>query len=131
MGGEPPEPGGDPWNGEPVTTIRASCPACGDVQLTAADVTVRLCADDDRGSYCFRCPGCAGRVVKDASRRVVDLLVAGGVRLDVWSLPAELSEPRREGPSFSEADVDEFGALLQSDGWFDHLAAEVGGSEDR
>lgn len=114
-----------------MTTIRASCPACGDVQLTAADVVVRVCADDDRGSYCFRCPGCAGRIVKDASARVVDLLVAGGVRLDVWRLPAELTDARREGPPFSEADVADFRALLRSDAWFDHLAAEVGGSEDR
>lgn len=114
-----------------MTTIRASCPACGDVQLTAADVIVRVCTDDDRGSYCFRCPACGDRIVKDASRRVVDLLVAGGVRLDVWSLPAELTEPRREGPPLSEADVTDFRTLLRGDAWFDHLAAEVGGSEDR
>ncbi|MDQ1455834.1 MAG: hypothetical protein QOH28_1454, partial [Actinomycetota bacterium] len=44
--------------GDAVTTIRANCPTCGDVQLTADDLTVRVCADDERGSYCFRCPDC-------------------------------------------------------------------------
>ena len=60
--------------GRAVTTIRANCPSCGDVQLTAEDLTVRVCADDERGSYCFRCPDCQGAVAKEASRRIVDLL---------------------------------------------------------
>ena len=74
-----------------VTTIRANCPSCGDVQLTADDLTVRVCADDERGSYCFRCPDCQGAVAKEASRRIVDLLVSSGVRMQVWRLPAELT----------------------------------------
>jgi hypothetical protein len=101
------------------------------VQLTAADVIVRVCADDDRGSYCFRCPSCTARIVKDASRRVVDLLVAGGVCLDVWRLPAEMGEPRRGGLPLSEDDIREFHEILMRDDWFDRLAAEVGGFEDR
>ena len=75
-----------------VTTIRANCPSCGDVQLRAADLTVRVCSDDEQGSYCFQCPTCAQAVAKDASRRIVDLLVSSGVRMEVWRLPAELSE---------------------------------------
>lgn len=114
-----------------MTTIRASCPVCGDVQLTAADVTVRVCADDDRGTYCFRCPTCADRVVKDASRRVVDLLVAGGVPLEVWRLPAELEEPRWDGAAIDEREIEAFGRLLDAEDWFDRLAAEVGGVDDR
>ena len=57
-----------------MTTIRANCPSCGDVQLTADDLTVRVCADDERGSYCFQCPECMRAVAKDATRRIVDLL---------------------------------------------------------
>ena len=30
-----------------MTTIRASCPECGDVQLTPADRRVRVCVDDN------------------------------------------------------------------------------------
>src|SRR5204863_1624469 len=86
-----------PGTGDAVTTIRANCPGCGDVQLTADDLTVRVCADDERGSYCFRCPDCKRAVAKEASRRIVDLLVSSGVRMQVWRLPAELTE-NRVGP---------------------------------
>ena len=50
----------------PVATIRASCPTCGDVELTSRDVTVRVCAADSQGSYAFRCPTCALAVSKRA-----------------------------------------------------------------
>ena len=30
-----------------MTTIRATCPTCGDVELTTKDVTVRVCAADN------------------------------------------------------------------------------------
>ena len=75
-----------------MTTIRANCPSCGDVQLRASDLTVRVCSDDEQGSYCFQCPTCAQAVAKDASRRIVDLLVSSGVRMEVWRMPAELTE---------------------------------------
>ncbi len=77
-----------------VTTIRANCPNCGDVQLTSGDLTVRVCADTERGSYSFHCPECARAVAKDASQRIVDLLVSSGVRMQVWRLPAEVHEDR-------------------------------------
>jgi hypothetical protein len=101
-----------------VTTIRANCPSCGDVQLTADDLTVRVCADDERGSYCFRCPECLRAVAKDASRRIVDLLVSSGVRMQVWRLPAELTESRM-GPPLTPDDLLDFHLLLQEDDWFD------------
>ena len=94
-----------------VTTIRANCPSCGDVQLTADDLTVRVCADDERGSYCFRCPDCQGAVAKEASRRIVDLLVSSGVRMQVWRLPAELSESRVGAP-LTPDDLLDFHLLL-------------------
>src|SRR4051812_50226845 len=63
-----------------VTTIRANCPTCGDVQLRANDLVVRVCSDDESGSYTFRCPTCTVAVAKGASKRIVDLLVSSGVR---------------------------------------------------
>ena len=39
-----------------MATIRATCTECGDVEMTTADVWVRLCDDDDEGTYHFRCP---------------------------------------------------------------------------
>ena len=72
-----------------MTTIRASCPSCGDVDLTVEDVSVHVCADDRRGSYSFRCPECHMAVSKPAEPNVVDILVSSGVRMAVWQLPAE------------------------------------------
>jgi hypothetical protein len=110
-----------------VTTIRANCPSCGDVQLRAADLTVRVCSDDESGSYCFRCPACERAVAKDASRRIVDLLVSSGVRLQVWRRPAELLEDR-DGPQFTPDDLLDFHLLLRQDDWFE-LLNEVGQKE--
>lgn len=113
-----------------MTTIRANCPSCGDVQLKAADLLVRVCSDDERGSYCFRCPECERPVAKDASRRIVDLLVSSGVRMQVWRLPAELAEAR-SGPTLTPDDLLDFHLMLQREGWFEALAAEVQRSADR
>ena len=110
--------------GTEVTTIRANCPSCGDVQLTADDLTVRVCADDERGSYCFRCPDGEGAVAKEASRRIVDLLVSSGVRMQVWRLPAELTESR-VGEPLTPDDLLDFHLLLTGDDWFEELAVEV------
>jgi len=85
---------------------------------------VRVCADDDRGSYCFRCPECHRAVAKDASRRIVDLLVSSGVRLQVWRKPAELSEPRL-GPVLTPDDLLDFHLLLRQDDWFVGVAEMV------
>ena len=78
-----------------VPTIRATCGDCGDVELTTADVRVRVCIEDNQGSYLFRCPTCQMAVVKSAEPRIVDLLVASGVELSTWTLPAELRGARR------------------------------------
>src|SRR3954469_15159088 len=111
-----------------MATIRASCPDCGDVELTTRDVQVRVCAEDNRGTYSFRCPDCRMAVVKDAEPRIVDLLVASGVKLSVWRLPAELSEPRQGGEPINHDDLLDFHTVLhQDDGWFARLSAMVDG----
>ena len=97
-----------------MATIRASCPTCGDVELTTVDVRVRVCIDDDRGEYNFRCPACRMTVVKGAEPRTIDLLVASGVALDTWSLPAELRE-HRHGSPISHDDLLDFHAMLNDD----------------
>ena len=109
-----------------MATIRASCPDCGDVELTTADITVRMCAADNQGSYVFRCPTCRMAVTKAAEPRIVDLLVTAGVRLDVWHLPAELDEPRT-GEAFTHDDMLEFHDLLAGDTWFTTLSDMVEG----
>jgi hypothetical protein len=94
------------------------------VQLKASELTVRVCSDDERGSYCFRCPECRRAVAKDASRRIVDLLVSSGVRMQVWRLPAELHEVHH-GSAFVPDDLLDFHLLLQEDGWFEQLVDSV------
>jgi len=107
-----------------VTTIRATCPTCGDVELTTKDVTVRVCAADNSGSYSFQCPSCRMMVAKEAEARIVDLLVSSGVTMLVWQLPAELFEPRG-GEPLTWDDLLDFHDLLTGDGWFEQVLAQV------
>ncbi len=106
----------------PVATIRASCPACGDVELTSVDVTALVCATTNESSYAFQCPECRVAVVKPADARIIDLLVASGVRLNVWNLPAELDEPKF-GAAITYDDLLEFHFELQQEGWFGRMAS--------
>lgn len=107
--------------------IRATCNDCGDVELTTADVSVRVCNHDNSGTYHFRCPICYMTVVKPAEPRVVDLLIASGVALCRWDLPAELSEVRT-GPVISHDDLLDFHALLDSnEAWMDAVARMTDG----
>jgi len=107
-----------------VATIRASCPTCGDVELTTRDVTVQVCSNNNQGSYSFLCPHCLLAVSKPAEARIVDLLVLSGVRLSVWHMPAELEEPHAGDP-ISYDDLLEFPYQLQQEGWFERLVTSV------
>ncbi len=105
-----------------ATVIKASCHDCGDVELRVDDLEVRVCTQDEQGTYVFRCPSCQMSVVKPAEQRIVDMLVATGVPLVEWQLPAELYEPR-EGLPITHDDLIDFHHLLQEDGWFDGVVA--------
>ena len=104
-----------------MPTIRATCTDCGDVELTTSDVRVRVCMEDNSGSYLFRCPTCNMAVVKPAEPRIVDLLVASGVELSTWQLPEELYETKVGAP-LNHDDLLDFHHLLDTDDWFDRLA---------
>jgi uncharacterized Zn finger protein len=108
----------------PVATIRASCPSCGDVELTSREVAVRVCAADNQGAYVFRCPECSMAVSKLADAKIVDLLASSGVRLTVWQLPAELEEVHA-GPPITYDDLLEFHYIIQEDGWLERLVSSV------
>ena len=103
-----------------MATIRASCGTCGDVELTTAQVEVRVCAEDGRGTYTFHCPLCGEAVVKDAESRIIELLVASGVRLSTWSVPAEVHEPR-SGEPINHDDLLDFHHLLEREDWIEAL----------
>jgi len=98
-----------------MATIRASCSECGDVELTTADVHVRVCTLDNQGSYLFRCPRCSMTVVKPAEQRTIDLLVASGVSYEMWTPPLELSEPRGSGGAITHDELIDFHDFLDDD----------------
>jgi len=97
-----------------MTTIRANCPSCGDIQLRANEIVIRVCTDDDSGSYCFQCPNCQVRTAKNASRRVVDLLVSSGVKMQTWQLPDELHSHPPDAPALTPDDLLDFHMLLET-----------------
>ncbi len=106
-----------------MTTIKATCPTCGEVGLTPNDIELRV---DPTGAgesfYAFVCPECGSVVRKPADDRVVRLLQSGGVPLLTYSEPA----PRHPGgPAFTHDDLLDFHTLLEGDHWFTDLEALV------
>lgn len=104
-----------------MTLIKASCPACGEVELTPSDVSLMVCSHAPLSYYAFTCGGCAQEVRKPADDHVVSLLVSGGVPATVWEVPAEALESH-EGPALSYDDLLDFALSL---GDTDLLAEEI------
>lgn len=109
---------------ETMAMIRASCPTCGDVELTTRDVRVLLCSTTYESSYAFQCPSCRVSVSKSAEARVVDVLLASGISLSVWHMPAELDEVR-SGPPITYDDLLEFHFELGTGASVDSLLSAV------
>jgi hypothetical protein len=76
-----------------MTTIKASCPTCGEVELTSPDVALMVCNHAALSYYAFECPSCTNEVRKPADEHVISLLLSGGVPAQVWEVPAEALEP--------------------------------------
>lgn len=106
-----------------MAIIRATCNDCGDVEMTTSDVWVRICDDDNSGTYAFRCPSCGMVVVKAAEPHIVDLLVASGVAWSTWRLPAEMREARPTGAPINHDDLLDFHKVLEGADWFEQLRA--------
>ena len=107
-----------------MTSVRAQCPQCGDVRLHIEDLTVVLADDETPSRYRFRCPVCADLVVRDASARIVELLVGAGAAEERWHWPAELAETH-VGPLLTPDDLLDLHVLLGTADWFDHVVALV------
>ncbi len=110
-----------------MTTIKATCPSCGEVELTPRDIELRVCTHSPASFYAFGCPTCGGRIQKPADDRVVQLLISGGVKATVWELPGELEESRG-GPPLTSDDLIDFHILLESADWFEKLYRVTSGS---
>lgn len=103
-----------------MTTIKASCPGCGEVSLTAADIVLRIGPAAMRSTYAFDCPKCDDSIEKQADERVIRLLLSGGVMPVIDHVPAEALESH-DGPPISYDDILQFHEMLRTDGWFEEL----------
>jgi hypothetical protein len=104
-----------------MTTIKASCPSCGEVELTSDDISLRVCSHGPLSYYTFTCPACEELVRKPADDHIVSLLMSGGVHAEVWEVPAEALEPK-DGPGLNYDDLLDFVLQLGTD---DLLAARA------
>ena len=100
-----------PNGGHTMTIIKASCPTCGDVQLTRDKVRLVVHTVATRSYYSFGCEGCGERVRKPAGDEVVRLLTLGGVVPERIEVPAEALE-EHEGPALTMDDLLDFATWL-------------------
>lgn len=102
-----------------MTTIKASCPCCGDVELNPGQVRLVVCTVKDWSFYSFTCTTCQDSIRKPAGEDIVSLLRSGGVLVEPWTVPAEALE-ERSGPALAWDDVLDFAMWL---GTADFVAA--------
>jgi predicted RNA-binding Zn-ribbon protein involved in translation (DUF1610 family) len=119
-----------------MTTIRTTCPRCGEVDMGPEAILLSVQDNGKEGSYRFTCPSCADDVEKRADRKIVALLVSAGVDIDRGEQPRhpELFDGDEDGqglvpqgPAFSIDDVIEFHFLLEDDHAIADFLAGSGG----
>lgn len=94
-----------------MTTIKASCPCCGDVDLTPVQVRLVTCSVPQWSYYTFVCTQCHDEIRKPAAPEIVHLLKTGGVVAERWAVPAEALEAH-DGPAIAYDDVLDFALWL-------------------
>jgi predicted RNA-binding Zn-ribbon protein involved in translation (DUF1610 family) len=107
-----------------MTSIRTTCPRCGEVEMRAEVVLLSVDPGSGEGSYSFVCPVCEDLVEKPADQKIVNLLRSIGV--DVAERPqVDPVDPRPEGPPLTLDDVIDFHFLLDREDWFGRLVASA------
>lgn len=97
--------------------LRAKCPACGEVDITAADLTVVECVNAPHlSTRILYCPECEAPTQRPVDRLTSELLRKLGVQVRLWKVPAEILEPHA-GPAISEADVARAESLPAAQVW--------------
>lgn len=104
------------------STIKATCPSCGDVELTRQQVRLVVCSVKSWSYYAFTCATCQNEVRKPARPGAVALLISAGVIAEHWHVPAEALETHI-GPAISSDEVLDFTLWLEQ---ADMLAAAAG-----
>lgn len=112
-----------------MTTVRCTCPDCGDVQTVITNITVRLFEGrkDRDGEYRFICPSCHKIVLKPAPLNILNLLYSSGAPTEIVEPPLELLErPREEDAApISLDDIIDLGLALEDDeAWMRKLLGE-------
>ena len=102
-----------------MVIIKTTCPRCGEVDLTAEKVELRIALGGKGSSYAFDCPRCTDRVRKPADARVAQLLISGGVAPEVvgdaHSAPEQPAHPSRTtAPALTYDDLLDFHKQLES-----------------
>jgi hypothetical protein len=94
-----------------MTIIKATCPSCGDVELSRDQVRLVVHPLADRSFYGFTCTVCGDPVRKPAGDEVVRLLTMGGVVAERIVVPAEALEAHSGAPINAD-DVLDFASWL-------------------
>jgi endogenous inhibitor of DNA gyrase (YacG/DUF329 family) len=107
-----------------MAAIRANCPSCGQVDMSAEAISLQIASDGERGQYAFTCPDCSTDVTRPADPKVVAVLLAAGANphgvpeersaTAQPSLPAEDRNPCPNAPAFTLDDVIDLHFLLQN-----------------
>ncbi|MEX2457452.1 MAG: hypothetical protein WD770_00525 [Actinomycetota bacterium] len=106
-----------------MTTIRATCPRCGEVDMTPDQVFLSI--RPPSSSYRFECPVCTASIEKVADRTVVALLLSAGVNLGDGRPAAPTVRPEhRELPPFTAGDLQGFRELLRDGRFLEQLLQE-------
>jgi hypothetical protein len=112
-----------------MTTIRTTCPRCGEVDMGPESILLQVTRGGREGTYRFTCPTCMDAVEKRADRKIVALLVSAGVDVAGRSTLTETEElfdgdeepaedprgPLPSGPAFTIDDLIDFHFRLQDD----------------
>jgi predicted RNA-binding Zn-ribbon protein involved in translation (DUF1610 family) len=89
-----------------MTDIRrfaASCPRCGDLDVSAEQMWLVLTDRSERNHYFFNCPGC-GQHVRRKAHAITVRLLERLVPVETIEIPAEALEPH-DGPPLTEDDL--------------------------
>jgi predicted RNA-binding Zn-ribbon protein involved in translation (DUF1610 family) len=120
-----------------MTTIRTTCPRCGEVDMGPEDILLLVARGGREGTYRFTCPTCMDAVEKRADRKIVALLVSAGVDVAgrggtaTDELIADLPEGGPEdprgtlpaAPAFTIDDLIDFHFRLQDDAYIREFLA--------
>lgn len=79
-----------------MTIIRATCPYCGDLELSPPDLHLQTYDKPGWDYYEFICPNCCQLIKKPADCHVVTALRIGQVSETRTVLPEEMLDPKRD-----------------------------------